>query len=372
MAAAFPDAISGGRSASARDAVSWLKQHTDGDPASQRAVLSSFRQALDQANKSDLVAALTVEIFDQLGEGYRSEQLQRLAKKGDRDSLIAAALIGIPWGEEATSTAHEAVLVRLFDRYPDDALALYVVALACHVQESVCAHPQYQKALVTRFPGNAVHWVLIPAGAALSEIELSALVIHAAKASEFNDRLPQLSLLLGNALQDQSSPDSAPASIMEPMQAILEQPEVAPSLQRNVLDSVPLPKYSVFLQLCKPDSSAVRDVGGLEVACGTFARLGMQSPGATVLARMVSSVMIRRLFKGLPLAAQAELRRQYVWLSEHAKPQLGADDTFRRELIQFGEWEALSRQAERSGFTRLPSPGWLPADQATLLLPEER
>jgi hypothetical protein len=61
-----------------------------------------------------------------------------------------------------------------------------------------------------------------------------------------------------------------------------------------------------------------------------------------------------------------------VWLSEHAG-DTGADaERLQREVAQFGEWEALQRQAERSGVSRRPPAEWQPADAQTLLLPEER
>lgn len=371
MAAAFPvgSAIREGRSENVRDAVSWLKQHAADDPSTQRAVLASFRQALSEANKGDVVAAFTTEILDQLGEGYRLEQVERLAAKGDRDSLIAAALIGIPRGAEASSASHETVLRRLFDEHRDDALALYVSALACHVQATPCRHRAYYETLVARFPENAVHWVLTPAGTLSSESEIRDQIVHAAAAGEFSDKLSELSLLIRNALRDQS----APSSILEPMQGFLGEPELVPSLRRNALDSVALPRYITFLQTCKPDSPAMHEFVELKDACATFANHAMHSAGATVLARMIGSAMLRRLYKGTSLDQEAtEYRRQYVWLSEKAGNDLGGDDVFRQDLIEFGEWEALQRHAERSGFPRVPPRAWVAANPEALLLSEDR
>jgi serine/threonine protein kinase len=371
MAAAFPagNAIRDDRSISVRDAVSWLKQNAADDPSTQRAVLASFRQALGEANKGDVVAAFTAEILDQLGEGYRQEQVERLVQKADRDSLISAALIGIPRGAETSSAAHELVLGRLFNEHQDDALALYVAALACHVQPYPCTHHEYFETLIAKFPDNAVNWVLAPAGARSSKTDLAVQVRRAAVATEFNDRLPELSLLIRNALRDQP----APSSILEPMQGFLSEPEVAPSLQRNAIDSVALPRYLAFVQICKPDSSAIHEVVGLKDACGAFASHGMHSPEATVLAKMIGSAILRRLYKGTRLEQEAiEYRRRYVWLSEHAGSEPGGDDVFRHDLIKFGEWEALQRQAERLGFQRTPPPSWIPENPGSLLLSEER
>ncbi len=371
MAAAFPPgrSIREGRSDNVRDAVRWLKQHAADDPATQRAVLASFRQALGDANKADVVAAFTVEILDQLGEGYRQEQVARLALKGDRDSLIAAALIGIPRGAEVSSAAHESVIRRLFDDHKDDALALYVVALACHVQPYPCTHHEYYEKLVAGFPGNAVHWVLTPADSHSSNIELVDQIRHAAVAGEFNDRLPELSLLIRNALHDQP----APSSILQPLGGFLKEPEVAPSLRRNAVDSVALPMYVAFVQTCKPHGPSIGEVVGLKQACGAFASHAMHSEQSTVLAKMIGSAMLRRLYKGTLLEQEAkQYRRQYVWLSEHAGLEPGADDAFRQDVIKFGEWEALKRQAERQGFPRDPPLEWVPLYPDSLLLSEER
>jgi hypothetical protein len=372
MAAAFPagDAARDERANSARAAVAWLKQHLADDPSAQRALLASFHKALDNANRKDAVAVLVSEIADQLGDDYRAQQVERLARLGDRDSLIAAALIGIPRGSDGASSAiHAGVLQRLFDTYPHDAVALHALALTCHVQRQACSQSAYYTRLVQAFPDNAVHWVLLPGGARPTERELASVVQHAAAASTFDDRLSTWAALVREALRDQPLPDS----IGQPMQAVLNAAEVAPSLRRNTFDSVPMPIYGAIVRLCKPDSSAISEIAGLRDACGTFARKGMRSNEASILTSMVGSAMLRRLYKGTPLAIEAfEYRRQYVWLSEHAGDTAADAERLQREVAQFGEWEALQRQAERAGASRRPPPGWKPADAQTLLLSEER
>ena len=378
IAAAFPagESARDERANSARNAVAWLKQHVAADPSAQRAVLTSFRQALSAANKGDVVAALVNEIVDQLGEDYREQQVERLAKKGDHDSLIAAALLGIPRGIDGVSNAaHEAVLQQLFDQYPNDQDALYAVALACHVQPRPCTHADYFARLTAQFPGNAVHWTLVPSGSKLTGAALAANVLHAANATQFDDRLTMVNGLMRTALRDQRVPDS----ILQPMQAVVDESEVAPSLRRNAVDSVPLPLYGDFWRVCKPASIAELQVAGLRDACGAFARKGMRSPAASIVARMVASSMVRRLYKGTPLEAEAiEYRRQQVWMSQFvlenpsAHRATGDSDQLQQDIAQFGEWEAWQRQAVRAGASRTPPPGWLPADTQALLLSEDR
>lgn len=376
LAATFPtgESTRAQRIGSARAAVAWLK-HNASDPSAQRAVLTSFREALSAAGKADAVSALLSEIVDQLGVDYRERQVARLARAGDRDSLIAAALIGIPRGDDTASSAtHEAVVQRLAAEYPDDQLALYVAALACHVQPQPCAHPEYAARLTAQFPDNAVHWVLAPRGAGLDDAGIAANVLHAARARDFDDRLPAMTGIVRSALHDLQVPDS----IREPMQAVVEQSEVAPSLRRNAVDSVALPNYADVMRVCKPASVDALRIGGLRDACGTFGRNGMRSQQASITAAMVTAAIVRRLYKGTPLEAEAkEYRRQYTWLSrfvwldEYTRRDPNSDN-LQQDLARYGEWEAWRRQAERAGASRTPPADWLPADPRLMLLSEER
>ena len=378
MAAAFPagDAASDERASSARNAVAWLKQHAAADPTAQRTVLTAFRQALTVANKGDVVAALVSEILNQLGEDYREQQIERLAKRGDRDSLIAAALIGIPRNaDEVSSAEHSSVVLRLFKGYPDDPLALYAVALDCHAQPQPCTHPEYYEQLTARFPNNAVHWVLVPSGAHPSDAVIASHVLNAAKSRVFDDRASAFTGLLRAALSDQKVPES----ILQPMQAVLKESDVAPSLRRNAVDSVPLPVYADVVRVCKPASIATLQIAGLRDACGAFALKGMRSPHASILARMISVAILRRIYKGTTLDAEAkEYRRQYVWMGHHVYVndytirRSGDEERIQQDIARFGEWEAWQRATERLGASRTPPPGWMPANPQELLLSEER
>jgi hypothetical protein len=379
MAAAFPtgESTRDERGSSARAAVAWLKQHASGDPAAQRAVLTSFREALTAANKADAVAALLSEIVDQLGVDYREQQVERLAQIGDRDSLVAAALIGIPRGVDGVSSAaQEEVLQRLFTNYSNDQLALYIIALACNVQPRPCTHPEYAARLTAQFPDNAVHWVLVPRGTAPTDVAIAANILQAARAKDFDDQLAAMTGLLRAALRDQHIPDS----ILQPMQAIVEQSDIAPSLRRDAVDSVALPIYGDIVRVCKPASIDALRIEGLKGACGAFAQKGMHSRDASILSRMVSSAIIRRLYKGTPLEIEAkEYRREYTWLSQfvwlnnYTRKNPGDADLLQDDIARYGEWEALQRQAARDGApSRTPPPDWMPADPRMLMLPEER
>jgi hypothetical protein len=133
------------------------------------------------------------------------------------------------------------------------------------------------------------------------------------------------------------------------------------------------------VRVCKPASVEALQVSGLRDACGAFAQNGMRSPGATILARMVSSAILRRLYKGTALEAEAkEYRREYtwfsqfVWLNEYTRKNPDDADRLQQDIADYGEWEAMQRQAERVGASRTPPAGWLPADPRILMLSEER
>lgn len=258
---------------------------------------------------------------------------------------------------------------RLFDGYPDDPLALYAVALSCHVQPQPCPHPEFFTRLVGQFPDNAVHWLLLPSGASPSDAELAAQVIAAAKAPVFDDRHFAYADLLRAAMHAQPLPDS----ILEPMQAVLAEADAMPSLQRNTLDNVPFPKYLAIARLCRPDSAALRDIPGLADACGRLAEQGLRSPDATILSRMFCSAMLRRLYPGSALATEAlAMRRQYVWLSEQIRPLKIDSEAMQNLSEHHGEWEALQRYAEQAGIARQPPPDWQPENPQQVLLPEDR
>lgn len=371
-AAAFPqgEGTRAAQAASAGNAVAWLQRHLAGDPAAQREVLTAFRVALAQAGKAEAVTALLDEIVDRMGADYRERAVGRLFAGRTRDGTIAAALVGLPRGAgEHGSDVYESALAALYTSYGDDAYALYVAALACHVQPLPCEHPEYRERLVERFPDNGAHWIVTPRGAAPSDDDIAAIVRRAAQAPAFDDHLGESIALVRGATRA----TEPPPSLVEPMRALVEERDVAPSLRRRAIDAAPLPVYGDVVRVCRPDGAAIARVAGLRDACGTLAQTMMRAPRASILAKMVGSAMVRRLYPNTPLGAEAyDLRRQYVWLGERA---LGAPNDAERlydDTIAFGEWEAFGRQADRRGAARTPPAGWQPLDARVLMLPEER
>lgn len=372
MAAAFPaneNAEYANRANSARSAVAWLKATVGKDPGAQRDILTAFRDALADAGKHEGVDALMHEIVDQLGEDFRLQQVTRLLARGDRDSLIAAGLIGIPVATDVPSPAHEATLLRLLQEHPDDELALYVAALACHVQVNPCRHGEFQQQLTAKFPGNAVHWLLTPSGSNLTVREFKRLISRAGDALTFDDRHATYHRILLDAVRDQPIPDS----IREPIQAVLLEAEVDKYLRSHLSWNVPHPEYSNLVRTCMPETKRNGEQDEILRNCGRLAILGMRSPTSSIVSRMVSGAIVRRIYKGQALEREAwEYRRQYVWLGDHGFGSSESEDVLQRDTAEFGEWEAWQRRTERLGYPRVPPVGWLPGDPQKLLLHEDR
>ncbi len=291
-----------------------------------------------------------------LDEQYRQQQWTRLARNDDRDSLIAAVLLGLPNDTGPSPFDGQADLEhRLAEKFGHDADAMFALALACQEQKAPCAHPEYYDGLVRIAPDNAVNWLLLP-----NDATPSAAQLHAAAAAPMADsHLQTITRILRKALADQP----APAAIQG-----IDPRELAASLRRDAVGAVPQPYYGPVLRMCKPPSDASR------TDCIDLGRRLVADRSGTLLARMIGGTMLRRLEKGTAEAASAkELRRDYVWMDEQLD---GSDGSWleqvQRDTIDHGEWAAYQRAVERLGKSSMPPAGWVPRNPQTLLLSEER
>ena len=267
---------------------------------------------------------------------YREREVARLAAKTDRDSLIAATLLGL------SSAAPAAAREQLAQRYGDDPLAALALAWACQ-RDKACDNARYD-ALVRAAPDEAIGHLLLPAGAGPDASQL-----HAAASARYADS--RLGTLLGIVR------DALPAA-----------DDAARARRRAAIDDVPLPTFGAVVSLCKAPAAVLR---------GDCLALGKQlvaDRGGAVLVRMIGVVIVRRLAAGTPddTAAQA-LRRDYTWMGEVLRDASPAErEALLDDVVRHGEWEAMQRAAERKTGTRTPPAGWAPSDPNLLKLPEER
>lgn len=268
---------------------------------------------------------------------WRERETARLAGKTDRDSLIAATLLGL-----ASAAPPAAAREQLAQRYGNDPLAALALAWACQ-RDAACDRARYD-ALVRAAPDEAIGHLLLPAGAAPDAAQL-----HAAASARYADS--RLGALLGIVR------DALPAA-----------DDAARAQRRSAIDAVPLPTFGAVVSLCKAPAAALRG------DCLAVGKHLVADRGGAVLARMVGVAIVRRLASGTPddTAAQA-LRRDYTWMGEVLRDASPAErEALQDDVVRHGEWEAMQRAAERKTGSRTPPAGWAPSDPNLLKLPEER
>ena len=315
-----------------------------------------FPTAASAADDREIVSSAD-RAAQRLTDQYRQQQATRLARNDDRDSLIAAVLLGLPNDMDGDPFDGQAGVEELLAaKFGQDADAMSTLALTCQFQKRPCTHPEYYDALVRLAPDNAMNWLLLPNDAAPSPAQLHAAVT-ARTVDSHNETLMRI---LWNALADQP----APASVRG-----VDPHELAKWLRVHAMEAAPtIPHFAAVLRMCKPPTNANRD------DCIGIGRRLIADQSGTVVARMIGGTIVRRLGKGTPEAAAAkELRRDYVWMDKQLQgnDRSGMEQLL-RDTIDIGEWAAYQRAVERMGKSSTPPAGWVPKNPQTLLLSEER
>jgi hypothetical protein len=294
---------------------------------------------------------------------YAEQQMQRLNQLGDRDSLIAASLIGLPNDDTATpAKGHALVVQHLVEAFPTDPLALYTATLICQAQALPCAKSKFQARLLQVAPDNAVHY-LLPANSGAP----SAAQIKLAAAAAADSHFIALLAIVRKALANQPAPAGS--------ELLADGKQLALLLRQIEVGSVPWPKIGPTTQTCSvklathPEADPSLHGNCLAVALALFS-----DQGQSLVVRSFGGSLVRRFAPGTQAAVEAAaFRRQYVWLSEAPEAGTSAErEQIQIDQIQYGEWEALQRHAERAGVKRDPPANWVPKNPELLLLPEER
>ena len=291
---------------------------------------------------------------ESLRNEYRQQQWSRLASAEDRDSLIAAALLGMPDAvEHVAIKGHTEVEQRLAKRFGQESEVMFVLALACQMQDEPCGL-SYDR-LTKAEPENAVNWLLLPNGVGPNSAQLKS----AAAAAYADTHLRMVAGILDAALAGQSAPHS---------EIEVDSKALALELRINAFERVPLPAFAGVMSVCKPSTLESRN------DCVTLGRLLSADRDGTILAKMIGSAMIRRFLKGTDEEKGAiQMRREYVWLSEQLEASDGSWKVqLHSDLVKMGEWAAVQHAVERLGKSSKPSPDWTPKNPQALLLSEER
>ena len=317
-----------------------------------------------QAPQNATPSASIEEVADRLAGEYGQQQMRRLARNSDRDSLIAAALIGLPNDSKAEpAKGHAKVVQRLVGEYSTDPLALYTASLICNVQSNSCANGEYQAQLLRIAPDNAIHFLLVPNAGKPSTEQLHLAALTGKADSHFSSLLG----IVRTALAEQPAPEGeGPA---------LEGRELGLALRRNEVTEVPWPTFAPTMEICSAKVAEQREQNPeLHEDCSKLGLALFSDQGHNIVTRSFGGSLVRRFGKGTPAeAAAVEFRRLYVWMSELADDETSASkEKLHEEEVLLGEWEAFQRNAERAGVSRVPPADWVPKNPEALLLPEER
>jgi len=270
-------------------------------------------------------------------DAYRAQEIQRLAARADRDSLIAAVLLDL-----VNAAPARAPRERLRE-HGADPLAAYVLAWAC--QRDAACDGRDAGAYAKLAPDDAIAALLLPAGRAPD-----AATLHKAAAATQADS--RLGAALGVVRAALAATDDA-----------------SRERRRAMVDAVPLPAFAGVVALCKAPADAA-----LRADCLAVGKTLMADRGGAVLVRMVGSAIVRRASPGTPDAGAAlALRRDYVWMADALRDLApAARETLQADVAALGEWTAYQRAAERATGRTAPPANWTPGDPNLLRLPEER
>jgi hypothetical protein len=324
---------------------------------------STGMAAFGQAAAHPSVGSQLEQVAVNQASDYGRLQMQRLAANTDRDSLIAAVIIGLPNDSASGPTAgHAELLEKLVTAYPKDPLALYAAALICNVQSEPCAHPEYQKRLLQAEPHNAINVLLLPNAGALDVARLH----QAAMIGKADTHFSALLGIVRSALVDQPAPG-------EPGQTV-DDHELALVLRRNEVGLVPWPKLAATTKICSAAAAHQPLEAKLHADCVKLGQALFSEASQNMVARSFGGTLLRRFAPGTPAADEAiAFRRRYVWISELPDPSSSTEkELINEEEISAGEWEAFQRRADRAGLSRDPPADWVPKHPEFLLLPEER
>lgn len=325
------------------------------------ACAAAFGQGTPPAQDAQMPIA---QIADSQAADYALHQMQRLEKLGDRDSLIAASLIGLPNVAGATPAAGQAqVLQKLVDTFPQDPLALYTAALICQGQSKPCAKSGYQEDLLKVAPDNVIHYLVLPNGGKPSAAQLHL----AATAGKADSHFTALLGIVHKALAGQRAAEGTGA--------LAESRELALIMRQNEVDAVPWPKLAPTTETCTVKLGLHAELDpSLHADCLAVGLALFSDEGQSMVARSFGGSIIRRYAPSTQSATDAAaFRRQYVWMSEAPDAATtAAREQIIEDQVQYGEWEAFQRHAERTGVQREPPADWKPKNPDLLLLPEER
>jgi hypothetical protein len=353
----------------------WLTRELPGQDQAQGEILQEFAGSLIAANKIDAVDSMMRGIVIKMGKNYRDDVVGALAKRGDPQSLLDAAIwayASVP--DPDRSSRFGELIRRAVDAAPNQALPLYVAALACAPAESTtpCAVPDVFVRLVAVEPDNGANWLLGMNNGADDD----HYVGRAGIAPGYDDHFGELKAIYASAADRSGVP--MPQALTMPALVYSQGDPPTQTIGLIESDGLPTQANQPLIVFCDPQNTLVRKQGFARNSCIRVGQLMAHAKGS-LRANMVGSEILRRLLNGTDTeASMREIRRQYLWADAQMKAitfvqrRQSNDALLLRDFAEAGEFEGILRRLDRLGIPRQPPAVWVPQDPQSMLLPEER
>ncbi len=341
--------------------IDWSRRRLPSDDVAQAEALGQFASAVSRFGPREFFRFL-FSLIEAQGAEYRKRVMSAFAAStGPMRHLHVAMLT---WSDQPAGVvppgyrpAMDAALVRA----PEDAMTLQVAALFNTEGADRALYPHAALELVRRDPANLYHWLLVIASP--GESDRRAALRQAARRTAFDDYsrsgFADYELALATSKVEVPPRLAAPLRLLHPAYTPQE------SMASFQMLRVPFDLWRRVRSFCDPVNGEIHSARD-RADCIEIAKV-MARSDASLAARMTGVAIINLLAPDTPLAREMlKLRRNYVYLREQlwrrsAREVVLENFTLRRQLLrQFGELEALARQADRAGIARLPPTDWQP------------
>ncbi len=345
----------------ARRLIGWSGRRLPGDENAQADAMSAFAIAVSATGRREFVGFL-FSLIEAQGSEYRRRVMRSMqAGPGPRRHLYVAMLAWVDHDAGGVPSAYAAAMNAALASAPDDPMTLQVAALFNPENATRALYPEAAWRLARLAPSNLYHWLLVLASP--DNADRRSTLHEAAQRTRFDDYwrsgYPDYELALATSGVDVPPRLAAPLGLLHP--GFTAQEAIASFHARQV----PFDLWAWLRRFCDPDTGEVHSDRD-RADCLAIATV-MARSDASISARMTGIVIVRALAPDTELAREMfALRRNYVFMRQQfwrpSTRQRVPEDFARRrsELRQFGELEALARQADRAGIARLPPADWQP------------
>jgi hypothetical protein len=359
-----------------RHMLQWLRERMPTNEALQATTLTSFATALN-AEKHDAASALLLPLVEIMGREYRPRVIAALEKTDAPNRYALAARLA--WFDEQHETEPRQY-IRLLDlalsQQPDSIDAWNMAATFCTGPRGAihCQHPEAIEQLIRIEPDNSYPWLLL---AMSNHGPRKNMALHeAAQRNRFDDHFRTTFSGYMEAIDRGGVP--VPETIAGPMKLLSPQNG---SIARRVgwfeQASFPLAAWQPLIELCNPARHALDSASGYQDCLSIGER--MATSKASVIARHIGAVIVRRIAKGTPQERKMiKMRRNYEFVMAMRDSLSEAQQTnypsekFLADVSSEGEFEAIVNQINYYGLPTESPKDWQPKDPNRLLLPEEQ